>query len=249
MSEYISLNNENNSVLLAEDNYSNMNFIQRVLGVIISPEKTMKSLEQKPRILFSLLLTLITPIVMIFSIFPMFIEYTRKTLEATYENMNIQMTSEQIDQVLNITKYTAPFAGAIGAVAMWFLGTLVLWGIIKIFKGEGQYKQILSVTGYASVISTLAVIVSIVTTQLTGAFSDVSYTSFASLLPNMKGNFFYGASKAIDVFSIWKYIVIAIGVTTVSKLEKKKVYIIIACIFAVFMIYTGVAEVRAAGLM
>jgi len=170
-------------------------------------------------------------------------------LEATYAKMNIQMTAEQIDQAINISKYTAPFGGAFGAVAMWFLGALVFWVIIKIFKGQGRYKQILSITGYAAVISALGTIVTIITTQLTGTFSEVSFTSLASLLPNMKGNFIYGVAKLIEVFSIWQYAVIAIGIATVSKLDKKKAYLIVACIFVGLAIYTGVMEVRMAGII
>jgi len=251
MNENIPLNSESNAVV-AKNNYPNMNFVQRVLGVIFSPGKTMQSLEQKPRILFALLLTIITPIVMIFSVYPMYLESlmsTRDTIEATYEKMNIQMTAEQIDKIINSSAISAPFILSFFSVAMWFLGTLILWVIIKIFKGEGRYKQILSVTGYAAVISALATIVTIITTQLTGVFSQVSFTSIASLLPNMKGSFIYGAAKSIDVFGVWQYAVIAIGAATVSKLEKKKVYIIVACIFAVVVILAGVSEVRAAGLM
>jgi len=245
MNENIPLKTGNNVEVPANFNFPQMNLIQRIIGVIFSPGKVMQSLEQKPRILFALLLTIFTPIVMIFSVFPMYLEFSRHTMESTYPNM----TAEQIDQAINITKYTAPLGGALGAVAMWFFGALAIWVIIKIFKGEGRYKQVLSVTGYAAVISALASISLIVTTQITGTFSVVSLTSLASLLPNMKGSFLYGAAKAIDIFSIWQYVVIAIGTATVSKLDKKKVYIIVACIFAVIVIYTGVMEVSATGIM
>lgn len=249
MNENIPLNLDNNVEVPAEYNYPKMNLIQRIIGVIFSPGKVMQELEQKPRILFALLLTIFSPIIMIFSILPMYTEYSRLILETTYANMNVEMPPEQMDMALNISKYSAPIGAAFGTVAMWFMGALILWIIIKIFKGEGRYKQILSITGYASVISVLGYIATIVMTQLTGTFSDVSYTSIASLLPNMKGNFLYGAAKALDVFSIWQYVVIAIGTATVSKLSKKKAYIIVACIFAVIVIYTGVMEVRVAGII
>ncbi|MHB8061846.1 MAG: Yip1 family protein [Ruminiclostridium sp.] len=252
MNENIPLDINNNSDIPAEINYPRMNLIQRIISVILAPGKVMQSLEQKPRILFALLLTILTPVVMIFSVLPMYKESlmsTRDAIEATYERMNIQMTAEQIDNILNKTATSAPFLLAFYAVALWFLGALVLWGIIKVFKGEGRYKQILSITGYSAVISALAVIVKIIFTQFTGIYSDISVTSLASLLPNMKGNFLYGAAKAIDVFSIWQYVVIAIGTATVSKLDKKKVYIIVACIFAVLAIYAGVTEVSSAAMI
>lgn len=242
MNENIPLNIDNNVEVSA--GFPKMNLIQRIIGVIFSPGKVMQSLEQKPRILFALLLTIITPLVMIFSVYPMYKEYLRSTLETAPATANL--TAEQIDMAVNISQYSTPFILAITAVAMWVLGALVLWVIFKIFKGVGRYKQILSVTGYAAVIAALATIASIITTQITGVFSDVAFTSLASFFLNMKGSFIYGVAKTIEIFSIWQYVVIAIGVATVSKLDKKKVYIIVACIFAVIAIYTGVMEVRAA---
>lgn len=246
MNENIPLNSENNAVTAIE---YKMNFIQRVFGVIFSPGKVMQSLAQKPRILFALLLTLVIPVAKILAVYPMYIEYSRSLMESQYAKMNIEATPAMIDQALNVSKYTVLIGGPIGTVAMWFLSALILWVIIKIFKGEGRYKQILSITGYASVISALSAIVTIITTRLTGTYSLVSFTSLASLLPEMKGSFLFGAAKAIEIFSIWQYIVIAIGLATVSKLSKKKVYIIIACVFALLVILAGITEIRTAALL
>lgn len=238
-------------VITSESKYSGLNVFQRIFGIIFSPGKVMQDLEQKPRILFALILTIITPIVMIFSIFPVYQAYllnNRAAVEATYEKMNIQMSTEQIDKIIMNSSYSTPFIMAVMATAMWFLGALVLWGAIKIIKGKGTYKQILSVTGYAAVISALGALVTIITSLIAGTFTEVSYTSLASLIPDMKGSFIYGAAKTIEVFSIWMYVVIAIGTAAVSKLDKKKVYFIITCIFAALVIYSAVTEVRTAAL-
>lgn len=247
MNENIPLNSENNAV--TEYGYPNMNLIQRIIGVIFSPDKVMQSLAQKPRIVFALFLIILYPVVLILSILPMYMEYSRSLLEAQYAKMNIEATEEMINQALNISKYSGLIGGAIGAVAMWFFSALILWVIIKICKGQGGYKQILSVTGYASVISALSIIVTIITTRLTGTYSIVSYTSLAALLPEMKGSFLYGAAKSIELFSIWHYIVIAIGLAAVSKLSKKKVYIIVACIFVLLVIFAGITEIRTGALL
>ncbi|WP_244648227.1 Yip1 family protein [Ruminiclostridium herbifermentans] len=241
-----------NNVIMNESNfgenqvdYSKMSFIKRVIGVICFPGKVMQSLEQKPRVLFGILLTALVPLVMILSTLPMYMEYTRGVLESTYAKMNIEITEQQLEQTLSISQYSSIIGGPIGAVIMLLIYALVIWSIIKIFKGEGKFKQVLSVIGYATVISALSTIVTIITTRLTGVFSDVSFTSIASLIPEMKGSFIYGMSKMIEVFTIWQYAVIAIGITTVSKLSKKKVYIIVACIFALLAVYSGITEVTA----
>lgn len=236
--------NESN-VVANEVDYSKMNFIKRVLGVICFPGKAMQSLEQKPRVIFGILITALAPLVLILATLPMYMEFTRGLLQATYAKMNLEVTAQQLEQALSFSQYSALIGGPIGAVVMLLVEALVIWAIIKIFKGQGKYKQILSIVGYTAVISVLSTIVSIITTRVTGVFSNVSFTSIASLIPEMKGSFVYGMAKMIEVFSIWQYAVIAIGITTVSKLSKKKVYIIVACIFAVVAIYAGITEVAA----
>jgi hypothetical protein len=226
-----------------------MNFFQRLFGVIFSPADTMKCLAEKPRILFGLLLTLITPVVYIFGIFPMYKEYMRSTLEATYAKMNVQMTPQQIDNISNISTITSPVTLILVAAASLFLGTLILWAIVKLFKGEGTYKQYLSVSCYTAVIAAISTIVAIILTHVTGSFSKIGFTNLASLLPDMSGNFLYGMAKGLDLFLIWQYIVIGIGTATISKLSKNKVFVIIGCIFAAILIYYGAQEIYTARVL
>ncbi len=239
----------NNSVNTDEINQTNMNFLKRVFGIIFSPSKVMQSLDQKPRVLFGLLLTAITPVIMILLTLPMYMEYSRKLLEVTYANMNIEMNAEQMEQAVNISQYSALFGGPVAAVVMLLLEALVVWGIVKVLKGKGSFKQYLSVLGYTNVIAVLSTITLILVVRFTGTYTDVSYTSLASLLPNMKGSFLFGFAKIIEVFTIWQYVVIGIGISTVSKLSNKKVFILVACIFVVIAIYMGVTEVNAAKLL
>lgn len=241
--------NDNLVVTPENSNYPRLNPIQRVYSAIFSPEKLMLDLAQKPRILFVLILTLIVPAATIFAAYPMYKEFLRSTVENTYANMNIQMAPEQIEQAVNVGAISGIVMGAISAAAIWFLEALILWIIIKVFKGQGTYKHYLSVTGYTAVISLISGIVFVITAQITGTYTEVSFTSLAALLPDMKGSFLYGAAKSLDVFSVWQLVLVAIGIETVGKLSKKKAYLIVACILIVFMVFTGVTEVRTAGLI
>lgn len=227
-----------------------MNVFERVFGVFFSPGEVMQNLAEKPRIILGLIISLIVPAVTLLAVFPMYKEFSRPVIEATYKNMNLPSTPEDIDAALEIAKITGPIGGAVGSALMWFVGALVLWLILKIFKGQGTLKQFLSVTGYASVVSVISAIVFIAITQVTGTYASVSYTSLAVILPeSLKGSFVYGVASGIEVFSIWQYILIAIGAVTVSKISKNKVYIVVACIFAILLIYAGVQTVQAAALL
>jgi Yip1 domain. len=226
-----------------------LGFLKRIFGVFFWPGKTMECLSERPRILFPLLFVAITNAAMILSVLPMYKEYMRSILEAQSARMGTALTPEQYDRAINIAVFSSPFSVAAGVAAKLVIGSLILWGIIKIFKGQGNFKQVLSVTGYAvGMISVLSIIAKVVQIRLTGVFDTMSYTNLAVLMPKMDGNFFYGMAKFLDVFSIWQYAVIAIGVASVSRLPKKKAYMIVGAIFVILMLYAGAAEIMSAQL-
>jgi|GEM_PF-2141673 len=241
-----------NLVSAAQENVlPKLNIFQRIIYTVTSPEKLMLDLEQKPRVLLGILLTILTPMLTMFAAFPMFKEYMRGTLEATgaYAELVSQMSAEQVESVLVGSAISTPVFAGIGAGIVLLVEALVIWLVLKIFKGQARFKQILSVLGYAAVISVLAAIVSIIAINVTGAYTDVAYTSLASLLPEMKGTFAFGFARTIDVFGIWAFVVSTIGIATVSKIDKKKVYVIMACIFIILAVYMGYNEVKAASLL
>ncbi len=228
-----------------------LNVFQRIIYIVTSPEKLMLDLEQKPRVLLGILLTILTPMLTMFAAFPMFKEYLRGTFESTgaYEQLLAQMSAEQIESVLVGSAISTPVFAGIGAGIVLLVEALVIWLVLKIFKGQARFKQILSVLGYTAVISVIAAIVSIIAINVTGVYTDVTYTSLASLLPEMKGTFVFGFARTIDVFGIWAFVVGTIGIATVSKIDKKKVYVVMACIFIILALYMGYNEVKAASLL
>ncbi len=224
-----------------------MNFFKRIAGVFFWPGKVMDNLVERPRIVFPFIFLPIFQLVAVIAMIPMYKEFTRNSTAELFAKQNLEMTTEQLNKAVNLAMFWGPVGIAIGVVIAWVLGALILLGIIKIFKGQGGFKQVLSITGYSAVITTLSTVVHVIKTNITGVYDLFSYTSIAVLMPNMNGNFFYGMAKFLDVFSIWQYAVIAIGVAAVSKLPKKKAYLIVAGIFVVQLLYAGITEGRIAG--
>lgn len=226
-----------------------LNVFQRIAGAIFSPERLMNDLEQKPRVLLGIILHVLAPVILMYGTFPMFKEYLRTTMEMTAANTAQQMTPELLDQVVNISAISTPIMGGIMAGGMFLIQALVIWLVTKIFKGQASYKQILSVLGYSSVISVLGTIVTVAVIYITGTYTDVTYTSLASLLPEIKGSFIYGVAKVVEVFYIWQLVVNAIGIAIVSKIDKKKAYLIMVLVLIVYAVFTGYSEIKAAALL
>jgi hypothetical protein len=220
-----------------------MNVFQRAVGVIVSPAETMKNLIEKPRVLFPILLMAVSALLMILVNFEQYKEFLSQTTQATYERMNIEMTPEQLDASLQFGAIAALVTTPITVVVAWFIESVIIFAAFKILKGEGKLKQFLSIIGYSSVITVFNYITLTIVSQLTGSFNmQAPVTSLASLLPaSLAGTFLAGALSMVELFTIWKYAVISIGLGELSGLSKKKVYIILGVILLIYAVYTGVS--------
>lgn len=217
-----------------------MNFLQRVLGVFISPEKTMKDLAERPNILFPILLYVIVPVVTVLAGWSYIESTLRHSLDIGFAQQNITMTPEQVDSMLHVYKIAIPIVVPIFLLLLWFIGTAVYFGIIKLFRGEGKLRQYLSVAGYSSLITVLGTAVTMGIGALTGATLDLS---LAVLLPDPSGSFALGFVKsllgAFSVFAIWNLWVTVVGFMIVSKLGKGKTYGIVVGVYGIFSLLSA----------
>lgn len=221
-----------------EQSNNRTRFSQRVWGVIFSPANVMRDLVNRPRIVFAIFIIAFS--VLIYSIirfqpyFEFWMDVAEKGMDKESENYLVELQYRVVFFVFG-SLISQPFVSLLG----WLLGSLVLFAGVKAFKGEGTYKHVLSITGYSYIIILLFIIIQMFTSFFTGQlFLDTSLANAIKLLePGMIGTTLYGILRGIDIFTIWRYIVIAIGLIYMSKLEKAKVISIVAVSYAltVFM--------------
>lgn len=236
----------NNEVMTEPHETKQLNFFQRVLGVIVSPEQTMKNLAAKPRILFPILIMVFGVLLLYILRFSLFQDTIRTAIENSLnQGKTPQMTKEQVDLAIKIGSITGLIGVIIAPLFAWLAGTAVLFAVIKMFKGQGSFKQYMSITGYAYVITLMFLILTGIASYFTGNLElDLSLGVISSLLiqdpsSSYLSGFMAGLLKSIAIFSIWKYVVIAIGVTIVSAIPKKKVYYIVFGIFLLGALVTA----------
>ena len=228
----------NVSVSNPNEGIREMNFFQRASGIILSPAETMKNLAQKPRILFPILAAIFGVAAFYLIRFPLYEEFLMKTLETGMAQKNIQLTPEQLQTTYDMSKVIGLVTTPITTAFFWILSTAVIFGLTKLFKGQGSFKQMLSVTGYAYTIMLVYYIISIIVSFFSGQLMfDNSLANISNIFaPDMKGTFIYGILRGIDLFSIWYYTVMAIGVYAVTGLSKAKSYSIVYAIYIAMML-------------
>jgi hypothetical protein len=230
-------------------------FLKRILWVFTSPGKLMASLAEKPRILFALILSAVSVVTLYLVHMPLYKDMLRASTLATsgyVESLTGQtMTPEMVEQGLPSSMTYGLISTPIMSLVMLLLTTVIFFVILKIMGGEGKFKAYLSVVGYSGVISSLYILLVLIIASFTGSLHiDPTLTSLATLVSrDSTGVVLYNVLKNIDIFSIWYYVVIAIGLATVSKVKKKYVYSAVCTVFLIGLIINVVGAVAASAIM
>jgi hypothetical protein len=219
--------------------------IERIIGVFMSPKKVMKWLAKNPKILLPIIISIIVPLITLALNYSSFREALTTAIESELASISEVLTPEN-KRMIEFFAVIGSIMGAVGMVLLDLLIiSLILWGLIKIFKGNGDLTHYISIVSHAGLISLLVFVVISVVSFISGEFNlDVSITSLAPVLPaRLQGTFIYGVLSNIEIFNVWQYFVIAIGTSEVSCLGKGKSYAIVGAVYLAILLLAGIMQV------
>lgn len=148
-----------------------------------------------------------------------------------------QKTFETITWIIGIIGIIFTFLGSI------FLGALILWGCAKIAGSSVKYKQMLSMASFTLFISNIGMVIHGLVVFFTDVNSTMAVTSLKSIIPAEEP--VASILAPFEVFSIWSYILLAIGFQKVAGLSKKASWTITIIIFAIMLIISFLGGVFA----
>jgi hypothetical protein len=218
------------------------NPLQRIIGVIFSPDATFASIARRPDWVLPLVLLLITSFAAGIIMAPR-IDFGSATREAMEQNKN--MTQEQIDRAVTMSSSVAKVLTYIAPV-LSLIGLLLIAGIVllafRLFGGEGNYKQAFSVTCYASVPSIIKSVVTLIIIVAKGGMIPAQtlttiVRSNLGFLADYKTNpMAFALLSSFDIFSLWFLILLIIGFAYVSRVSKAKSAVIIISLWIVVLL-------------
>ncbi|MEN8906942.1 MAG: YIP1 family protein [Clostridiales bacterium] len=223
-----------------------MNVIQRIFGVIFSPVKTMADISKKSN--FAIALIIIIAITTLFSIIT-YSDYKDFAMDQAklsiekLEEKGTDLPEKSKEAILEMSKKTAPITPIItivSSIVMFFILAGISMLFLKvILKGEGTFISYLSVIIYASIVGMLGILLKIGLYLYTKDYTLVIYcTTLRGILPNNnEQNFINTFTTGIEIFNIWSYIIIGIGLKAVSKLSTIKVVSYISGIYIIYMLF------------
>jgi hypothetical protein len=197
-----------------------MSEISRITGVFFEPGKTFEDVAQKPTFLVPLLLVMVCSLVymVLFSQHVGWERMIRHQVETSKQSQ--QQTPEQREQGIQVGLKIAPIFGyaasVVGVPLVYLISAAVLLAMVKIMSSPTRFSQVFAVICYSGITGLvfIALAVAVMFLKNPDDFdlqNPLAFNLGALLDPNSGSKFVYTLATSIDLFAIWKIILIAIG--------------------------------------
>ncbi|MFN2746034.1 MULTISPECIES: Yip1 family protein [Bacillus] len=200
-----------------------------IFGVMTSPGVQFERIREKPSIwgplFLVLVLTVIGAVLTAFGI----------NYDAVLKETGLQSADElQIAKSLAIG--LAIFGTIIFVLATIFIAPLIYWLCVKISGGETTYPKMLSMTLFMTFISSIGTLINGIFVYATHSSTAYNVTSLASLIPADQP--LVNVLNLFEVFSIWSYVLLAIGLEKAGGISKKAAWISTAVLFGIVLLFS-----------
>ncbi len=230
-----------------------------MVGVFTEPGETYESVSRNPGKNYWILPVIIFVVLNLISTFVTFsdpeilgnvmderMETARKQIEEQVKSG--ELSREKGDEAIAAQEQfmdpSSPFFiiigytfAALGPFVVLFLLSLLYFVGLKVFKSEAGYSAVLNVVGLALLISGIQAILTSVISILMGKLTVLSLGMFTSA--DQLGHGLFSFINSIDVFSIWLYIVISIGLIKVGKISAGQAY---GMVFGIWILWTAITS-------
>lgn len=221
---------------LEEESGQKMSLTARIAGIFLDPKKTFLSLEPRPDFIVPLILTALVVFACTWAAWPVI---ETSSLEMMQEKLiDRGMEQNQIDRFLENQQKFGKVWGLAGGPVSTVLIAFIVSGILlfagnMILGGDSTYKKMLCVYSYASLVGIIGHLIRTFLIMSKGSIQV--YTSLAALFPlDMKDTTIFKIAGIFDVFTIWKIIIIAVGMGVMYRMDYKKPLIVVSLLYVIF---------------
>lgn len=213
-----------------------MNVFSRMMNVFISPQTTFEAERQKSMWLFPFILYLILMIAWTVMVKPVL---QQQQQEVAIEQMQERgMTQEQIDQAVErMNKMGGAFmwiSTSVSQVIMFLIVSAVWLFVGNILAGGSiKYPQAMSVTAYSWLVVVVGLLIKapIILSKQT---INVHFSP-AAFLSNEE-SFIYKLLAQFDLFNIWCFFIVTIGISTLTGKKNKQIWPWTALLFLLYFV-------------
>jgi len=222
--------------------------VGRVIGMFFSPKATFEDIVRKPSWILPAAIILILSLGAVGALNQHFNwrEYMSQQLEKNPRTA--QLPTEQKQQQIEVGSKYAPVIAYVSAVAFPILGllviSLILMGAYNLMAGAGvNFTTSLAIVSHAllpaSIVGTILFII-VLFLKPVGMFDleNPIASNLAAFLPEDSAKWLVTLGKNIDLFELWKLILLSIGFAAVNpkKLKGGKSFSIVISLFLIYVV-------------
>ncbi|WP_010236967.1 Yip1 family protein [Clostridium arbusti] len=211
------------------NNAEQLTFGEKVKNFFIHPTKVFAQYDEKPSYIIRLVLICIVSAIYAIVQFTMSKPYLEKYINNLTKGMDPQQ-AEITKKAMGIFS-SAPIVaieGIIGVIITVFIASLVYMLFIRVFKGKIKYGQVVSIYTTAYMAAVVGLIIKTIYMLISKRPLNISAQTDPTLLNKIIASY--------DIFSIWQLVLMALGISTVAKISKKKSAIIVIIIFIILIL-------------
>jgi hypothetical protein len=221
-------------------------FIRDIIGCLISPRSSLKSILKKPSLKKATALILLIAIVAAWASF----NYMSKLPLTSFLNMEDEdyfpgqgppVNPEQLRQASGIM---SAMTALIGVFATWLISSALIHGFSKTLRGKGSFRSMLTLAGYASAPRLIQQILrladSLVISQEALQLTATLQISANPLLNSI-------ANAAVDIFTIfgiWSIVLLIIAARENYKMSTARSIVATALSFILIVFISTVLPLR-----
>ena len=229
---------------------------QRIAGALFAPSATFEDIARKPDVLVPLLVLVIISYASIALTMPRIDFDAMLTAQAEqFRAQGRNLSDEDVERMGRFTTAITKVMGWIGPLLMvaWYAvvaGIILL--VVRMFGGEGSYKQAFSATVYSWFPLLIFSIVSTIVIVSRGSFDPMTAATMVksnpAFLVDMKEQpVLFSLLSSLDVFTIWTIVLLVIGFAALSKSSRVRSAVIVVSLWLVMiLIKIGFAAMGAA---
>ena len=135
------------------------------------------------------------------------------------------MTAQEADMVAATAKAFTAMSGFISPVFTILLTTIIYFIILKIARKNTTFKQLFSMNTYIFVVQAVGLLINSLLMMVIDSSSGSAITSLALF------NRDWSLLNALELFTIWKFVLTAIGFHLVGQLSKSTSIILVIVLF------------------
>ena len=211
---------ENASAL--EPQPAGMGEFARLTGVFFEPGKTFADVARRPSWFVPMLLTVLFGLIFCVVVgqrigWDNIAQQQMEKRMATMQPEQREQAMKQADLTKKITQVSAYVITVIGPAIGYLIAAAVLLGIVAgILSAPVKFKQVFAIMCYAGMVGVVQVVLMIVVVFLKKNPADfdiqhpLAFNAGALMDPN-GSKFLFALASALDVFSLWRILLIAVG--------------------------------------